>query len=364
MTVLYVKIWLETQRRQRDLQHLTADPGKRPIGQISQKSTSSSDDPPIAIHPPPAYSTAAIPHSSSSATLRPKRPSHIPSNHLPPPPPQPLWRRISSCCNCKIDRETTDYVDDDSSDDAAENTPGTSDTNNRTLPTNRITSSDREKNGRISIPLLPKEPQTQQQMLADPTVDSETYTILITFPEAAGHLSRNRPRIEQMSFDTDSDIGVPEEPARTRMSSLDAPGVNSPGRSPKSLSRHSVSHANTVVQTTKTASRTRVHAPGHQRRKVEKKQDKKAAKTLSAILFAFIITWTPYNVFVLINSMFPNTVPSEVFNISYYLCYINSTINPICYALCNANFRKTYIRILSCRKSQKSNAPYGRNNWS
>jgi len=36
------------------------------------------------------------------------------------------------------------------------------------------------------------------------------------------------------------------------------------------------------------------------RRRQEKRQDQKAAKTLSAILLAFIITWTPYNVFTVI----------------------------------------------------------------
>lgn len=32
-----------------------------------------------------------------------------------------------------------------------------------------------------------------------------------------------------------------------------------------------------------------------ERKKNERRQESKAAKTLSAILFAFILTWTPYN---------------------------------------------------------------------
>uniref|UniRef100_A0A914Z5K7 G-protein coupled receptors family 1 profile domain-containing protein n=1 Tax=Panagrolaimus superbus TaxID=310955 RepID=A0A914Z5K7_9BILA len=89
-----------------------------------------------------------------------------------------------------------------------------------------------------------------------------------------------------------------------------------------------------------------------ERRKNERKQDSKAAKTLSAILIAFIITWTPYNVIVVWEAFFPKTVPNVLFTISYCLCYINSTINPVCYALCNARFRNTYMRILRCRWKQ------------
>ncbi|XP_017798015.1 PREDICTED: muscarinic acetylcholine receptor DM1 [Habropoda laboriosa] len=83
----------------------------------------------------------------------------------------------------------------------------------------------------------------------------------------------------------------------------------------------------------------------------EKKADRKAAKTLSAILLAFIITWTPYNILVLIKSITACSwyIPQELWDFFYYLCYINSTVNPVCYALCNAAFRRTYVRILKCK---------------
>ena len=38
------------------------------------------------------------------------------------------------------------------------------------------------------------------------------------------------------------------------------------------------------------------------RKKQEQKQDKKAVKTLSAILLAFVVTWTPYNIFTLVET--------------------------------------------------------------
>ncbi|VDK83731.1 unnamed protein product [Litomosoides sigmodontis] len=82
-------------------------------------------------------------------------------------------------------------------------------------------------------------------------------------------------------------------------------------------------------------------------RKSERKQESKAAKTLSAILLAFIITWTPYNVIVCWEAFYKNSVPAVYFHIAYFLCYINSTINPFCYAFCNPRFRLTYKRILT-----------------
>ena len=39
------------------------------------------------------------------------------------------------------------------------------------------------------------------------------------------------------------------------------------------------------------------------KKSTEKKQERKAAKTLSAILLAFILTWLPYSVLTILNSI-------------------------------------------------------------
>lgn len=94
----------------------------------------------------------------------------------------------------------------------------------------------------------------------------------------------------------------------------------------------------------------------------EKKADKKAAKTLSAILLTFIVTWTPYNILVLLKPVTGSStrIPPQLWDFFYYLCYINSTINPMCYALCNASFRRTYLRILKCKWHNRNRAAMNR----
>ncbi|XP_065345524.1 muscarinic acetylcholine receptor DM1 [Cloeon dipterum] len=94
----------------------------------------------------------------------------------------------------------------------------------------------------------------------------------------------------------------------------------------------------------------------------EKKADKKAAKTLSAILSVFIISWLPYNVLVLLKPLTSceDCISQGVWDFFYFFCYINSTINPFCYALCNETFRKTYIKIIKCKWQSRNRAALNR----
>lgn len=85
----------------------------------------------------------------------------------------------------------------------------------------------------------------------------------------------------------------------------------------------------------------------------------KAAIMLTSILLTFVITWMPYNVMVLLRHVFDDERFTQGWwwNVSYNLCYVNSTFNTIWYALCNPLIRHTFKRILKCQWNARSCQP-------
>ena len=75
---------------------------------------------------------------------------------------------------------------------------------------------------------------------------------------------------------------------------------------------------------------------------------RKALRTITIILGAFVFCWTPWHILSMISGFHPtNTIVTGVlYDISYWLCYLNSPINPFCYALANQQFKKTFLRII------------------
>ncbi|XP_052094669.1 muscarinic acetylcholine receptor M2-like [Mytilus californianus] len=75
---------------------------------------------------------------------------------------------------------------------------------------------------------------------------------------------------------------------------------------------------------------------------------RKALRTISFILGAYVLCWTPYHVIVFIIGVCGafSCVNATLYNICYWLCYLNSPVNPFCYAFANQQFKRTFLRLL------------------
>ncbi|KAG8202141.1 hypothetical protein JTE90_010500 [Oedothorax gibbosus] len=414
MCILYWRIWRETKQRQKDLTHLQA--GKK---EDSRKSTSS-DDPPEheeivhKVEDTRRFRTDSCALEDSLETTYVPTSLCVETSKYLPKKTESKRMRIAEVLRtwCRLDRDG-EREDESTSHESPATTPASLETPinpSRTASMNfkiehrsqvhAIPSTSFQKDQAIPMternpikrfdPILPEwKRQTtalSSKPVAIPTVASaastsginvrarqpvtaavsapptpqtpvcspdSVYTILIRLPPKAASLEgETQPSIKMILDD--------EENADAIETLDDDDKLETTGAASTLLRA-----ADTAVEAIRLPLNTKlVHkqvakhrAPKKKRKQQERKQEMKAAKTLSAILFAFTVTWTPYNVLVLYKTLTncedDDCIPPGLWNFAYYLCYINSTVNPFCYALCNANFRRTYTRILTCKWHNK-----------
>ncbi|XP_010127883.1 PREDICTED: histamine H3 receptor-like, partial [Chlamydotis macqueenii] len=80
-------------------------------------------------------------------------------------------------------------------------------------------------------------------------------------------------------------------------------------------------------------------------------RDKKVAKSLAIIVGIFGICWAPYTLLMIIRAGCHGRCISDYwYEISFWLLWINSAVNPVLYPLCHYSFRRAFIKLLCPKK--------------
>ncbi|KAJ8343672.1 hypothetical protein SKAU_G00310010 [Synaphobranchus kaupii] len=76
-------------------------------------------------------------------------------------------------------------------------------------------------------------------------------------------------------------------------------------------------------------------------------RDKKVAKSLAVIVCVFGLCWAPYTLLMIIRAAcHGQCVQHYLYEISFWLLWINSSINPVLYPLCHSGFKRAFVKLL------------------
>ena len=356
MCVIYYKIYMATERRRKDLKTLTAGNKDRSRSSCSKYGPCSSDEE-VYITNLSQKRGDSSPELEDLVELNEALTRHCRK--------RTCLQRLRTCCG--IDQETSDYNEDSSSSEPpgspayGQCTPSSS----QHGASIRRDGSHVHQNGKqikdstsyaLMIPLMAVD-SSRSTPLMTPSTDvtnttshtsnlgggeaaesarpdrkprDEMYTILIKLPDSESGPDA-RPSIRMLS-DSEDEVPAGETDALTSLAgteegapSCDLQPVDSDaedfhyrpdGSVPRDTSVSSLSRR--LSQTTdslRMAVQTKVAAKvankiknqrARNKRRQESKEENKAAKTLSAILLAFIVTWTPYNIFTVVQTFCSN----------------------------------------------------------
>ncbi|NWW73011.1 HRH3 protein, partial [Climacteris rufus] len=82
-------------------------------------------------------------------------------------------------------------------------------------------------------------------------------------------------------------------------------------------------------------------------------RDKRVAKALAVIVCVFGLCWAPYTLLMIIRAAcHGHCVHHSLYEVSFWLLWVNSAINPVLYPLCHGSFRRAFIKLLCPRKAK------------
>uniref|UniRef100_A0A8C6DQA2 Histamine receptor H4 n=1 Tax=Moschus moschiferus TaxID=68415 RepID=A0A8C6DQA2_MOSMO len=89
----------------------------------------------------------------------------------------------------------------------------------------------------------------------------------------------------------------------------------------------------------------------HQREHLELRRGKKLAKSLAILLGVFAVCWAPYSLFSIIRSCHvTHSDPQTLYEITFWLQWFNSFVNPFLYPLCHKRFQKAFLKLFCVKK--------------
>lgn len=81
--------------------------------------------------------------------------------------------------------------------------------------------------------------------------------------------------------------------------------------------------------------------------------------TLTYIIIGYLVCWVPFHFVFDLTAFDPDLVPRVVYDTTFWLTYVNSTINPFLYNFCSPDFRRAFRKILCRTKSTPKNTSLG-----
>lgn len=86
--------------------------------------------------------------------------------------------------------------------------------------------------------------------------------------------------------------------------------------------------------------------------KTSLRRDRKAARSLFIFVIVFAICWMPYEILATVSTICGgNCINSTLFELTFWILWLNSTINPILYPMLHSRYRIAFYKILGLKKN-------------